>query len=579
MDQTAAEPERPARPTAVGRPQGIRAAGPLRGIKPRDAGYALAIALAALFVYLVYGGAHIRELGDANALDYAQIARHLARGEGFTTSFIRPLSLAQVQNISHHPDLSYPPLHPLWMSLFFRLGGANHRMAAWSCGVPYLLSLPLVYLLGVRLFDRRVALLALALFGINYLCLQYAVSGLEVSLATLFVTLLLLALHAYLSGEAASPVLAALCGVLVGLVCLVKYVYIVLLLPVLLAVLLRRGEKRYAEALLSLAMFAVVLAPWAIRNARVTGNPVFTLRTAEIAGNTKTYKGQSLYRQYVSPVPATLSFLAKHPREAWMKIRPHTLHLYDATPRLGGQFIAALFIAAVLMRFANGPLRTIRLVHYAWIALMAATICLLSADTRLLVPLSPLVVVVGAACFLTLLDRLAEPVQGPRLKRRLMTVAVAGLLAVCWYPVAARTMTMDPRDADTKAAENVRSIGETLAKKDVSPVYTDQPWVLAWYGDINAIWLPQTEDDLHALERELGPIRYMVLSPVITTAAEEEGLAPWASVYGAARRGVALPYERFVAADFLGEGRDWVLFGRVPTGLEGQPTPAPGEAP
>ncbi len=577
MDQTGADPQRPPTPGVVVAQRGVRAAGLLKGVKPREAGIGFVMGLAALFVYLVYAGAHTRELADPNAMDYAQIARHLARGEGFTTSFIRPLSLAQVQNISHHPDLSYPPLHPLWMSLFFRLGGANHRMAAWSCGLAYLLSLPLVYLLAVRLFDRRVGLLALGLYGINYLSLQYAVSGLEVSLATLLATILLLALYAYLDAEIASPVLAALCGVALALVCLVKYVYLVLLLPVLLVVLLRRGEKRYAETLLFLAMFAVVLAPWALRNARVTGNPVFTLRSAEIAGNTITYKGQALYRTYVSPVPAGMLFLAKHPREAWMKLRPLTLSIYDAVPNLGGPFVAAFFIAGVFMRFRNETLHTLRAAHYAWIVLVGLALCLLSADARLLVPLSPLVVVVGAGVFLELLDRLVEPVQGPKLKRRLTTLSIGGLLAVCWYPIAAMTMTMEPRD--TEAAQDVRGICETLATKKVSPVYADQPWVLAWYGEIDAIWLPQTEDDLHALEAGVGPIRYMVLSPLITAAAEEEGLAPWARVYGAARRGVALPYERFAAADFLGGRRDWVLFGRIPEGAEGQPTPSPTESP
>lgn len=577
MDQTDAGSQREAAPRPLVTQRGGHAAGPLRGLNPREAGIALVIGLAALFVYLVYAGAHARELADPNAMDYAQIARHLARGEGFTTSFIRPLSLAHVQNISHHPDLSYPPLHPLWMSLFFRLGGANHRMAAWSCGVAYLLSLPLVYLLAVRLFDRRVALLALALYGVNYLSLQYAVSGLEVSLAALLVTVLLLALYAYLHAENPSPVLAGLCGVAMGLVCLVKYVYLALLLPVLLVVLLRRGEKRYAEALLCLAMFAVVLAPWALRNAQVAGNPLFTLRSAEIPSNTLTYKGQSLYRKYVSPVPAGMVFLAKHPREAWMKLRPLTLSIYDAVPNLGGPFVAAFFIAGVFMRFRDETLGTLRAAHYAWIVLVGLALCLLSADARLLVPLSPLVVIVAAGCFWALLDRLVEPVQGPKLKRRVMTLSIVGLLAACWYPVGAMTMTMEPRD--TEAAENVRGLCETLATKEVSPVYTDQPWVLAWYGEIDAIWLPQTEDDLHALEAEVGPIRYMVLSPLITAAGDEEGLAPWARVYGAARRGMALPYERFVAADFLGDGRDWVLFGRIPEGAEGQPTASPTEGP
>ena len=569
MQQPGAGPRDPGAIREDAPQRGVDMARALKTLKPRDVGIGFLIALAALFVYLVYHGAHV------GAMDYAQIARHLARGEGFTTSFIRPLSLAQVQNLSHHPDLSYPPLHPLWMSLFFRLGGANHKMAAWSCGVAYLLSLPLIYLLAVWLFDRRVGLLALGLYGINYLSLQHAVSGLEVSLATLLVTVLLLLLFAYLRDETASPVLAALCGLAAALLCLVKYVYLVLLLPVLLVVLLRRGEKRYAEALLCLAIFAVGLVPWALRNARVTGNPLFSLRAAEIAGHTRTYKGQSLYRRYQSPPPAAIPFLLKHPKEAWVKMRPTTLSLYDAVPNLGGPFVAAFFIAAVFMRFRNEELRVLRSMHYGWIVLVALALCLLSADARLLVPLSPLVVIVGAGCFLTLLDRLTESVQGPKQKRRLVTLCTVGLLAVCWYPVAAMTMTAEPRD--TEAGENVRGLCATLAARKTSPVLTDQPWVLAWYGDIDAVWLPQTENDLHALEEQVGPIRYMVLSPLVTLAAEEEGLSPWARVYGAARRGVALPYERFVAADFLGAGRDWVLFGRIPEGAEGQTTSGPAE--
>lgn len=260
-----------------------------------------------------------------------------------------------------------------------------------------------------------------------------------------------------------------------------------------------------------------------------------------------------------------------------MKIRPLTLSMYDAVPNLGGPFVAAFFIAAVFMRFRNETLRSLRAVHYAWIALVAIGLCLLSADARLLVPLSPFVVIVAAACFLALLDRLVESVQGPKPKRRLMSLGIAGLLAVCWYPVAAMTMTME--EPDTGAVANVRSVCDALASRKASPVYSDQPWLLAWYGDIDAIWLPQSEDDLHSLEEALGPIRYMVLSPLVTAAAEEEGLAPWAQVYGAARRGVALPYERFVAADFLGEGRDWVLFGRIPEGAAEEAAAAPPGSP
>jgi len=564
------------RPSASPPPsRGARRA--VRGVSLKDVGVGALIALAALFLYLVYMSAHMPELTDPNAMDYAQIARHLARGEGFTTSFIRPLSLATVQSISHHPELSFVPLHPLWMSLFFRLGGASYKMAAWSCGVACLLTLPLVYLLAVRLFDGRCGLLALALYSVNYLSLEYACSGLEVSLAALVITVLVLLLYAYLSAPTPSLVLAALCGVVVAVACLVKEVYAVLLLPVLVAVLLRRGERRWAEAMVSLAAFAVVMMPWAVRNAQVTGNPVFSLRSCELVSFTTTYKGQSPYRSYVTPPPAALPFMLKHPREMWVKVRPVALSLYDAIPNLGGAFVAAFFIAGVFMRFRDEALHALRRWQYAAIILVSMALCLLSADARLLLPLSPLVVVLGAGVVLSLLDRLVEATQGVKQRRRLMRWSIAGLIAVCWFPVVAYTVSARP--PDTTATDNVRRICALLAQRKAQPIYTDQPWTIAWLGDLDAIWLPQEDRDLQQLEDAVGPVQTMLLSPALAQAPEEEGLTTWASVYTAGVRGINLPYKRFVPVEHLGVNRDWVLYTRMAEGTEPEESPEPAASP
>jgi 4-amino-4-deoxy-L-arabinose transferase-like glycosyltransferase len=533
-------------------------------INPRDLGLGVLIAVGALFIYLVYHSARAGDILDPAAMDYAQLARNIARGEGFTTSLIRPISLARVTNISHHPDLYHAPLYPLWMALFFRLGGATPQMAAWSCGVAYLLSLPLVFCLGLKLFDRRIALLGLALYAVNYLSLQYAVSGLETSLATLFATALMLLAYFHLSaGDRPAPVTAALCGAAAALCFLVDYMYVCLLVPLLAAIVLRGEKRRWTEMAVSLAAFALVVTPWAVRNARVTGNPAFTLGIGELVSNTTTYKGHALYREY-SPLPNPIDFLAAHPREMWQKVRLMTLNMYESLPSLGGPFVAAFFLAAIFLRFRGGGLRTLRLVHYAWILLVAVALCLLSADARYLVPLSPLVAIVAAAGFLTLVDGWLEKIQGPGRKRQALTWSIAALVAVCWYPVLAATATW--QKPTTGTADELSLIGKTLRERKVQPVLADQPWTLAWYGDLDAIWIPQTADDLHALETAVGPMRYMVLSPLIGSAADQEGLAPWAELYAAAVRGVKMPHERFVAADVLGERGQWVLFGRIPEG-------------
>jgi len=547
------------------------AAGPrLPKVDPREIGYGVLIAVAALLIYLVYNSARASDILDPAAMDYAQVARNVARGEGFTTSIVRPMSLARVQNISHHPDLYHAPLHPLWMSLFFRVGGARPQMAAWACGVAYLLSLPLVFYLGLKLFGRRVALLALALYAVNYLSLQYAVSGLETSLATLLATVLMLVLYFHLhAGEKPAPVTAALCGAAASLCFLVDYIYLCLLAPVLVVVVLREGRRWWAEMAICLAAFVLVATPWAIRNTRVAGSPFFTLELGEIVSNTTTYKGHSLFRQYTKPVEP-VSFLIAHPREIWQKVRPMTLNMYESLPSLGGPWVAAFFLAGIFLRFGGGGVRNLRAAHYGWVLLLAAALCFMSADARYLVALSPLVAIVAAAAFLTLVDNWLERITGPRRKRQALTWSIVALVAICWYPVFGTTATWEKQSTET--TDELALVAKTLADRKVHPVVADQPWTLAWYGDIEAIWLPQTAEDLHAMETAVGPMRYMVLSQLITSAADQEGLAPWAELYAAARRGLKAPHERFVAADVLGEKGQWVLFGRMPEGAGGGET-------
>lgn len=538
---------------------------------PREIGIGVLVAIAAVFVYLVYHGARASDLLDPAAMDYAQIARNLTRGEGFSTNLIRPMSLARVHNISHHPDLYHGPLHPLWMSLFFRLGGPTAQMAAWSCGVAYLLSLPLVFYIASRLFDRRIAMLSLALYAINYLSLQYAVSGLETSLATLIATLLVLTLYWHLKAPASSAaVTAALCGGIAALAFLTEYIYGSLLVPVLGAIAWRRGHYRWAEMIVCLAVFALVATPWAVRNTRVAGNPFFTLQLGEFVSNTTTHKGHALFRRF-APLPNPLSFMVAHPREMWQKIRPMTLSMYESIPSLGGPFVAAFFLAGVFVRLGDRALSDLRCVHYAWLALLTGLLCLVSGDARFLVALSPLVVIIAAATFVTLLDTFAERIQGLRRKRQVVAWSIGVFVGICWYPVLGTTATWESRP--TGSSDELKRIAGTLRERKVWPVVADQPWALAWYGDLEAIWLPQTSEDLHAMESAVGPMRYMVLSPLITSAGDQEGLAPWAELYAAAMRGLRAPHERFIAADVLGERGQWVLFGRIPEGAETTKTP------
>ena len=88
-------------------------------------GVALA-GVAAVFLW-GYAAAQFNGLRHPEAMDQAQVARNLARGDGFTTRFIRPLSLwrlaersaARDAMLDRHPDLLNPPAYPALLGALF----------------------------------------------------------------------------------------------------------------------------------------------------------------------------------------------------------------------------------------------------------------------------------------------------------------------------------------------------------------------------------------------------------------------------------------------------------------------------
>src|SRR6187455_129964 len=112
------------------------------------------LCLAMLALWVSYNWFCFRNLNTLEAMDAAQVARNLAEGRGFSTQFIRPLSIHVVKEWnqgrqvagptaqdsdaakrdSPHPDLANPPLYPVllagWMKIYPKIFPAdpNHRL-------------------------------------------------------------------------------------------------------------------------------------------------------------------------------------------------------------------------------------------------------------------------------------------------------------------------------------------------------------------------------------------------------------------------------------------------------------------
>lgn len=143
-----------------------------------------------------------RGLDQPAAMEQAQIARQLARGQGFTTNCHTPYDLVLRSKLSKTPldfskiqATSYAPLHPMMLAVSLRATGyhnfaakrmnADHEMVydgdraiAAVSTLFFLLSLAMSYILFRKLFDEILAATAVTLMGFSELLLQYATSGL-----------------------------------------------------------------------------------------------------------------------------------------------------------------------------------------------------------------------------------------------------------------------------------------------------------------------------------------------------------------------------------------------------------------
>ena len=230
---------------------------------------------------LVYNINFTRNFTAPEAMDAAQLARNIAEGNGFKTKFIRPVAidmLRQTGNVTDQelkksfPDITHPPLYPLllagWMKLMpfeFEIDLNNSEIKRYQPEILiYLLNQILffvallqVFRLGEKLFDSLVAWCSsLVLIG-SELYWQFSASG----LSTMLLLVLFLALTKALirfeeevslqSTEGLKTKLTGrlFCitfwiGALIGLGCMTRYGFGLLIIPLVAFIALFGGAFR-----------------------------------------------------------------------------------------------------------------------------------------------------------------------------------------------------------------------------------------------------------------------------------------------------------------------------------------------
>jgi len=497
------------------------------------------------------------------AMNAAQVARNIGAGQGFSTSV---LPSSNVISSALAPDFGNAPLFPFLLSWLFAFGGERDGIVSALSLACFAVSATLLFALSRCLLKNLLgAFLTVAAFVFSLPILSAADAGspLMLSTALTLAALLLMTPHQIVAPEVVAPEVVApevvapnntspvqsdnvqsdnaveegapndtqrtnlknaprrdvgrsnsrrylLAGLLTGLCYLSQGASVFYLAP-LLWFWTRHSHrleetppaktppaKRREAVAFALGLLLMVL-PWLVRNTRLSGNPFGDIQWSGVL------QSDAVGSQIVQNLARLAVETAQSP-QLWLM---------------------PFVIIAFWLRFPRS-LESAKLgVLSAFLGYVAALACLIEYSNAAMVPLSPLLALLGVAAYLQLSgawlagstaealelsSRRSAPRWAQEFKRRWGLAAFAsGLLLVLALPISRRIVAGAPA-ATVTLAQIVKPLTQAVPKERA--IVTDLPVAVAWYANRRAVALPADTAALKTLGAGLGAI---YLSPQMPT--------------------------------------------------------------
>lgn len=506
----------------------------------------LLLTLGALLLLGLYWHRMTVGLVAPDAMDHAQLGRNLLAGHGFTTQILRPLGITDSANPLAQPDLTHGPLYPLLLALAFGMAGPKDSVVIGMSALFYLLTVPTLYAVGRRLFSAQVGLLAALIFMVNGSILEYAVSGTPTTLILFLATCLVFTLfQAATVGQrevedgrakvVKTPFVLA--GLLSSLLTLTDPLYLWILPVLTIAIPLMLSAKypnrQVATTCYFLLPLALLALPCMFRFGALSGNPFFGLRGAEFWMGTKSYPGFLGYRLFPGDIVGGFGSA----KQVLLKLFLGLTNAPAVLLHLPAAWVLLFVVPGLFFGFADPALGRVRTIVFA---------CLVTVFTgSLLLTFNPVVLmVVFPGLLIFALHYLVHLVRQARLPKSSMGMVV-GLFGLALLSPLAANLVTTVTPATTPQAAVAHSLGSRSHPDDV--VFSDQPWIVAWYADRPSVWIPADDAKMANLRKRFVRANWLFLTPEAGKLSPEWNLAlndlwGWERQYQEAQRtGDTLP--------------------------------------
>jgi hypothetical protein len=483
------------------------------------------IALALIYVLLEFRG-----LSHQVAMEQAQIAKEIAKGNGFSTHVVRPLAFWQMTSNEkevptvNFPDTYHSPLNPYVNALPVLLSKRWWEIKQGEL-VPmvdrvivlvqigfFVLSLFIWYRIAIRLFDRKIAMLGTGLLVICNLFWEFSLAGLpQMTMLFLFSASMYCLVRAIQGAAEQKRVGFWLggCGFLFGLLALTHALAIWLFAGLILFIVLY-FRPRMLSAILVLGFFVIVITPWVLRTTLVSGSP-FGVAIYGVLDDVK--QSEAGWMRSMEPDFSGLT-LRSFRRKFEQNMQKQFGMLYGA---LGAGLCAPAFFFSLLHPFRRRETAAFRWVILPmWVLGVLGMCAFVIGDSyinsnQLSVLFVPAMTYYGLAFLLVLWARL--PID----YRFFRICFLAGIYLISSIPML---LTLLPERSSRLqwppyVPPGIALLGNWTGPQEV--LSSDMPWAVGWYADRKCLWIPQKVSDFVQLSdyaRLGGPIVGLYLTPI-----------------------------------------------------------------
>lgn len=474
-----------------------------------------------------------RGLNSPQAMDQAQIAREISRGNGFTTLFVRPVAYHQAEHqdgrtvpYKGFQDTYHSPLNPLINAAVLKAIGADDktwqmsenemvhpldRVIAAVSTMFFLLAIGVSYLLIARIFDAKIAGVSAVLMLFCETFWDYALSGLPQMLMLFLFSCGMY--FAYRAVEAAadgkvSMTPAVIAGIFFTLMSLAHWmtVWIAIGYIIYAAIAFR---PRGVVAIIVLIMLLIPGVFVIMRNLEHSGTPFGTAFLTLYNGLGDNSETQVMRIADLQAEPLDMDGLLGK------TMRTMLLQAVDIVPLLAGIVVAPLFFLSLLHPFKRPSIANFRWAILIMWGAAAFGLCFFGVSTQKLNPnqlhllFAPLMMAYGLAFISILWGRLQIVGNTPALRNvhHFIIIIICALPLILSLPLKVR-LGMHHRDKGglphwppyyaPSLASETSGLKGWVTKDQI--VFSDQPWAVAWYADRMSVWLPPTREAFERLD-------------------------------------------------------------------------------